>query len=129
MTGTLREISEYYFERFGYAAGHPEPSLDPRTKMIIVVPVHNESGITETLNSLNRCEQADTPVELILVVNNSEAAEKAVRKQNLQSLEEINAWIHDNPDSHISCSVMSAMNLPAKHAGVGLARKIGMDAA
>ena len=129
MTGTLREISEYYFERFGYADGHPEPSLDPRTKMIIVIPAHNESAITDTLNSLNRCEPAHKPVEVIVVVNNSEAAEEAVRKQNLKSLEEINAWIHDNPDSHISCSVMSAMNLPTKHAGVGLARKIGMDAA
>ena len=129
MNKSLQEISEYYFERFGYASGRLEPALDPSTKMIIVIPVHNEPDLAETLNSLNRCDRADTPVEVIVVVNNSEDAENSVREQNLKSIDEINSWIQDNPDSRISCNVMSAMNLPAKHAGVGLARKIGMDAA
>ena len=129
MTRTLQEISDFYFNRFGYKTGLPQLNTSTETKMIIVIPVHNENGITKILTSLNSCDLPHKPVEVILVINQSESAKEAIMRQNLQSVKDIESWIVCNQGSLIRCNILEAMNLPDKLAGVGLARKIGMDAA
>ncbi|MBL4578697.1 MAG: glycosyltransferase family 2 protein [Flavobacteriales bacterium] len=129
MKKSLEEIAAYYIERFGFDFEHLESIPDKRTKMIIVIPVYNEPTVTETLDSLSNCARPSGPVEVILVVNNSGEAQNSVQEQNLKAIADINSWIEKNPNRPINCHLMSAMNLPPKHAGVGLARKIGMDEA
>ncbi|MBL4755443.1 MAG: glycosyltransferase family 2 protein [Flavobacteriales bacterium] len=129
MKKTLQEISDYYFDRFGYGVAHLKTPLHLATRMIIVIPVHNEPSVTATLDSLNNCIKPDCQVEVILVVNNSENVEAPIREQNIKSITEINSWIKTVTPNHLNCHVISAMDLPFKHAGVGLARKIGMDEA
>ena len=129
MDNTIKDIENFYFERFGFEAEHIEPKFIPDTKMIIVIPVHNEPAITVTLDSLHKCNSPNAPIEVILVVNQSTNASDEVKEQNQRSIEAINAWGQQLQNSSLICHIMSALDLPSKHAGVGLARKIGMDEA
>lgn len=129
MKKSLQEISSYYFERFGYSTERLQTPFDSGTKMIIVIPTHNEISVTTTLESLSACDTPESPVEIILVINNSKSADKSILDQNNKSIEEIKTWNKDNTNEYLSCQILSQMDLPDKHAGVGLARKLGMDEA
>jgi len=129
MKKTLEEISAYYFERFGFGTTPLKASFNSETRIIIVIPVHNEPCVTKTIDSLDNCDHPNAPVEVILVVNNSENANESIKEQNFKSIAEIKSWKQTLVQNHLSCHVISALHLPPKHAGVGLARKIGMDEA
>ena len=129
MAQTLKNISDFYFERFGYVREPLDTPFNPRTKMIIVIPVYNEPSVAITLDSLQECESPEFPIEVIMVVNNSEDAESSVIEQNQNSIKEIETWNDQPREKTITCQIISALSLPRKHAGVGLARKIGMDEA
>ena len=130
MKKSIQEISSRYFHRFGFEASQIKNNLKPAIKIILVIPVHDEPDIVSTLDSLGSCKPPDSPVEVILVVvNNSESAEHEIIKQNTISIQEINKWADKNSKRHLSCRILCEMKLPNKHAGVGLARKIGMDEA
>ncbi len=115
---SIQDIAAYYFERFGFRDARIEPPLNPRTKMIVVIPVHNEPNVTGTLDSLQACQPPDSPVEIILVVNNSEHAESATLEQNEKSIEEIETWRAAQSNELIIFHFIMDIELPSKHAGV-----------
>ncbi|MBL4658069.1 MAG: glycosyltransferase [Flavobacteriales bacterium] len=129
MRKSLKEISSYYFERFGYDSPPLASSVKPKTGMIVVIPVYNEPAITDVLNSLKECTKPEHAVEVILVINNSESAAQDVQLQNLNSITEVERWLHINESNHLHVELKVEMALPDRIAGVGLARKIGMDEA
>lgn len=115
-----------YFQRYA----HPvrlfpdKPAGTP--KISVVIPCFNEPDITTTLNSLQACAPVDG-TEVIIIVNEPENCLPEIRQQNLATLEEINAWQqHRQPHFNLLTYHLQA---PAKIAGVGYARKVGMDEA
>lgn len=116
-----------YLLKFGFQSpkilNSPENSLG----IILVIPCHNEENITRTLNSLVQCTPTKCAVKTIIVINQSEIAEDHVIKRNEQTAIEIQEWRRQNPKMDVD--VVFEKALPKKHAGVGLARKIGMDEA
>jgi len=82
----------------------------------------------EILNHLRSCEIA-SPVEIIVVVNHPSNASDEVRISNMLTLRQIFAWKHRNESATLRVHPLRAFDLPLKIAGVGLARKIGMDEA
>jgi hypothetical protein len=68
-------------------------------------------------------------VEVIVVVNSSENSTPEVLQQNLATVEAGRAWARTHGDPKLTLDVLSFPTLPARQAGVGLARKIGMDEA
>ncbi len=71
----------------------------------------------------------DCDVEVILLVNNGENAPTEIVERNQKTQEEALAFSKKESTENIQFYSLLHADLPAKHAGVGLARKIGMDEA
>ena len=106
---------------------HKRPS--PLLGMVVVIPCHDEDFLLLSLMSLKKCDRPHCDTEVIVVINESENAPDAVRDKNLNTFEQASRWAQENNQPHLRFHVLHLDDLPKKHAGVGLARKIGMDEA
>ncbi len=95
-------------------------------KQVIVIPCFAEKDLLQTLNSLEACEMPGTPVEVLIVLNHGIQHGEHIREANRATRQQFQAW---NRDRNLTYHMIEATDLPKKHAGVGLARKIGMDEA
>jgi glycosyltransferase involved in cell wall biosynthesis len=96
---------------------------------IVVIPCYNEPDIFETLRSLLSCKRPPANILVAIVVNSSERSEANAVAHNRETYEEINRFSDTHSTSGFRFFPLLFENLPKKHAGVGLARKIGMDLA
>jgi len=119
----------YYLERFAYREQLIDALPKEEVSIIIVIPCSNESNLLNTLESIYNCEIPQGKVEIIVVINASETATIKVINQNKKTIEEGGKWIKENEKTFINTYFIEENTLPQKHAGVGLARKIGMDEA
>ena len=99
----------------------------PQLGICIVIPVHDETSIDRCLQSLLRCRVPACGVEIIVVVNGSKRDHPAVRCRNEKTLQRVRDWQRETEAKPVSVYAVEALDMPVKHAGVGLARKIGMD--
>ncbi len=97
-------------------------------KIIIVIPCYNEKHIKNTLTSLLKNVFSGISVEVMVVINSSIIDSEEVVIQNKKTYDEI-LDINKNSTPFLSIFPILLNQLPQKHAGVGLARKIGMDEA
>jgi len=97
--------------------------------IIVVIPCFNETQLIKSLESLNNCDLPKGWVEIITVINNSEFSSNTIKETNAKTLKLAEQWATLNARNGISFYFINANNLPDKDAGVGLARKIGMDEA
>lgn len=118
-----------YAERFG--AWPPQvfepPSAD--LGLVIVIPCFNEPALGASLEALRNCSVPGCAVETIVVVNSGEGASLEVLAANERSLAETAAWSRVHDEHGFRTHAIHTRDLPRKSAGVGLARKIGMDEA
>lgn len=130
LTGKASTFIHNYFRRFA----SPEPLLSapvrPDCQIVIVIPCYNEPDLIGTLTSLSDCSMPDYAVEVIVVVNQSETASDEIDSLNRQTIDDFSNWQrhYSGPDS-LDFHCIKVLDLPKKHAGVGLARKTGMDEA
>ena len=118
-----------YFARFGFCERQiPQPPA-PGLSLVVVVPCFNEPNLVGSLESLRRSERPGAAHEAIVVVNSAAEAEASIIEQNERTLREARAWIEQQPEPKLIVHLIDARGLPPRHAGVGLARKIGMDEA
>ncbi len=120
---------EFYFERFGFCPQQIAPAPSARLGLVVVIPCFNEPGLLDSLDALWRCRRPTCDVEVIVVINSGENAPPSIVLQNQQTFDSAQSWIsvHDDPAFRIYS--LHFPSLPQKKAGVGLARKIGMDEA
>jgi len=118
-----------YLERYAYQGPQIEDHPHPDTGMIIAIPAFNEPDSTSVLHSLKACVCPACHVEVIVVINHPENASEEIIRQSRGALEEITRWASVNDDETLTVHPLFAGSLPTKSAGVGLARKIGMDEA
>lgn len=97
-------------------------------ELVIVIPCYQENGLLETLNSLENCDPPPCGVEVIVVLNSSDKDSEETLAVNVKTKNSFKAW-NKSPHSFATYFLLDFLDLPAKHAGVGLARKIGMDEA
>lgn len=102
------------------------PKLTETTQIVVSIPCYNEPHLTDTIQSLFVCEKPEEDVAVVVVVNDSDQASTAEIKQNQLSLTEIEELKKQAP-RWLSLNSVYASKLPKKNAGVGWARKIGMD--
>ncbi len=103
----------------------PHPGL----RMVVVIPCHDEPDLIGALKHLAKCEPSRGQAEVIVVINDSEKDGSAVTRQNLCTLCETTDWLDERRDPWLPIHLLYPPKLPPKHAGVGQARKIGMDEA
>lgn len=95
----------------------------------MVIPCHHEPDVGMTLRSLAACDlPSPERVEVWWVVNHGESAAESIQTQNVSSAHDIQSFAQ-REDLPLRMGLIRAFDLPPKHAGVGLARKIGMDLA
>jgi glycosyltransferase involved in cell wall biosynthesis len=119
--------TDAYFERFGFCQRQIHESPVPGLALIVVIPCFNEPDLIASLESLRQSQRPAAPHEVIVVVNSASNADARVLQQNETTLREARDWIGRNPG--LTVHLIDARGLPPRHAGVGLARKIGMDEA
>lgn len=98
-------------------------------EIIVVIPCFNEPDLIKTLNSLWSSQRTEKKTEIIIVINSSEKSSLEIIEKNQQTYDETKVWISQHKDDNLSFYLINEENLPKKFAGVGLARKIGMDEA
>ena len=118
-----------YRRRFGFTEASLETAPAPDLKLVVVIPVHNETDLIASLNSLLQCERPSSAVEVLLIVNASARDCPSIHAQNQECIEDASSWILRHNDPKLRFHLQHFPDLPKKHAGVGLARKIGMDEA
>ncbi|MGD9995076.1 MAG: glycosyltransferase family 2 protein [Salinivirgaceae bacterium] len=96
---------------------------------VVSIPAFNEPDILHKLRSLQQCSPTRFPVEILVLVNHSELAKPEIKAQNTATLHEIKRWAAENNTPRLKFFAVLAADLPKKHAGAGLARKIAMDEA
>lgn len=97
--------------------------------IVVVIPCLNEPDILLTLHSLAKCNLPAVDVEVIVLVNHSEFAPEEVKRQNLRTRRETDAWLSGNSRPGMKFFAVGPVELRKKWAGAGLARKTGMDEA
>ncbi|MCB0478839.1 MAG: glycosyltransferase family 2 protein [Crocinitomicaceae bacterium] len=119
-----QSIAEKYFERFGFRDQFVQEKPTAGLGIIVVIPSYNEDQLAQSLESLSQCTPPKCGVELIVVINNSENASPEIKEKHRQT-------VHDLKKLNLNFPLHLILedHLPQKHAGVGLARKIGMDEA
>jgi len=121
-------MTPYLIERGLYPPQiHSRPS--PLLGIVVVIPCHDEDFLLLSLMCLHKCERPKCDVEVIVVVNESEDAPASVKEKNRTTFEQAQRWVATNRLGWLHFHILYLDNLPKKHAGVGLARKIGMDEA
>jgi hypothetical protein len=100
-----------------------------RLRFAVIVPVYCEPHVTNTLESLWNCQRPNDHIEVTIVVNSAENADPEIIYSNRSTINIISQWIIGHHDPTMHFSVIEKLNMPAGEAGVGLARKTGMDEA
>lgn len=96
---------------------------------MVVIPCYDEPDVLTTLDALWRCHRPRCHVEVLIVINASEADSDSVHRRNQQTHAEANRWIIQHQASDLSFHLLYFPRLQRHDAGVGLARKLGMDEA
>ncbi len=126
----LVSVIETYFNRFQFQPPQLKHSVSANTRLIVVIPCYNEKGIIRSLQSLADAQVPNhTTIEVITVVNHGIQASESVKELNQKTLADIEVFAQKNNSENLIFHTIQAFDLPKKHAGVGLARKIGMDEA
>ena len=123
-------IVNQYFNRFPFRKINIalEPSKD--LKIIVVIPSYNEKNIQPTIDSLFlKQDDFSFNVEVIVLINNSESEIEEIKEQNLLTLKTLQNLSKTYSNNNIHLIPVLIGDLDAKHAGVGWARKLGMDIA
>ncbi len=102
---------------------------DSKTGIAVVIPCLREPAVLQTLNALLQCKLPACDVEVILLINHSEAAPEDVKKENRQTRNQVEQWISENSRKGLKFHAVGPVELRKKWAGAGLARKSGMDEA
>lgn len=97
--------------------------------LIIVIPSFNESQLLRTLKSIQSCQKPSRDVEVIVVFNASQSAESSIKQRNIKTSDELIEWYNQIKNPLFQFHFLMENNLEDKIAGVGVARKIGMDEA
>ena len=95
--------------------------------LAVVIPCINELDAISSLASLSECRPPECQVRVVLVINHSISSKEGVKVQNALTQEEVLKWVSRQDADWLTFDVVTAYDLPKKHAGVGWARKIGMD--
>ncbi len=97
--------------------------------LVVVIPCYYEKDLIISLLSIYYCDLPELSVEVIVIINDAENTSGYIKKQNQRTYKMAVKWAEEKSNSQLQFHINYCSNLPKKHAGVGLARKIGMDEA
>ena len=103
--------------------------VSPNLGLTVVVPANDEPELIRGLMSLAKCDFAGVDTEIIVVLYNELGAGEALVARNRANYLQVLEWAKTQFRPRRKFHVLYYDDLPRKHCGPGLARKIGMDEA
>jgi hypothetical protein len=122
-------FAELYLERYSSGPGSGLPEPDPDLLLSVVIPAFKEPDIEVCLRSLLNCIPPGIVWEIIVVINYPESSSDEILNISKLSFDCVERIRDDTDRGDVRIYAIWCPDLPQKHAGVGLARKIGMDEA
>lgn len=122
----LSLILQTYLNKFSNTTKLINDTINNDCKQVVIIPSYCEPDLDKTLNSLIACHETLFITEVIIVLNcaiGDEVANAFHQKQKKELEQEFSKY------NKLIFYFILVDDLPIKHAGVGLARKIGMDEA
>ncbi len=107
----------------------PSLPLECIADMVVVIPCYNEKELTLTLDNLIECDPPETNTQVVIVINSTVKSDEKAIQQNRETYREAQKFSKTFSTDRLLFVPVIFENLPKKHGGVGLARKIGMDLA
>lgn len=125
----MTERIKKYLKKFGQSEGCPNNNLSQRYNIIITIPCFNENeSIPHLIESLKNCIKPKQKPLIIFVVNNATISPKEIILNNIETIKYLNNLeANNNFDITVIDAATDACAVNNKDAGVGIARKIGMD--
>ena len=121
-----RTIYDRYDKKFSIRPPIISEQPEENLGIAVVIPCFNEPEIEAAIYSLNAAESPVCDVEVIVVVNQSKTCEDTIARVNRYSIEALKLL---SKSTWFKLHIISELQLLDKIAGVGTARKIGMDEA
>ncbi len=118
-----------YLERYPFKPRLINNNPNENLGLVVTIPAFKETDLISSLESLNHCDLPETSVEVIVVINQSKSAGPEITAINQHCYEQAKKWSEYNSIDQLKYYILFCGDLPAKHSGVGLARKIAMDEA
>jgi len=118
----------YFSKQKGFIALFDE-SPSPNLRFVVVIPAYLEPDLITSLESLVKCRPPEGHVEVIVVNNMPENASREVIGLNDEIADKTAAWINKHSTNEFHFLLIKSLKMPEKEAGVGFARKTGMDQA
>jgi hypothetical protein len=122
-------FADHYFSKQKGFITCPDGPPSGQLRFIVVVPACREPNLVASLESLNYCDVPRGHVEVIVVLNLPENADPEDYAKSLKSADEIRLWMQRHSRPEFRFILIEDLKMPARDAGVGLARKTGMDQA
>lgn len=126
--GKAFTLMSIYLERYAFPSLNIKGEPNSNTDLIVVIPVFNESNLLTALQSLFESTLPPVHTEVLIIINQAANCSVEIAKQNEVTLNSTVDWIAQHSKKGIRFYVKK-IELANKHAGVGLARKAGMDEA
>ncbi len=125
---SLNNISTYLKKRGISGPWKIEPLINRTFNQAIVIPAYAElEFLPLTIESINQNKpELLNQTLVVVVVNNANNSPQSIKNNNQLTLQKLNENNYQFPHAVIDAA-SSGLELPLKQAGVGLARKIGMD--
>ncbi len=120
-------FADHYFSKQKGFIPCPAGPPTGQVRFIVVVPACREPNLVTTLNSLRECDQPRGHVEVIVILNLAENADPDDYSKSLKTADEVRVWMQNNSRPEFRFILIEDLKMPARDAGVGLARKTGMD--
>lgn len=123
----MKPVLSSYLTRQKSVRQLPGLPVSPALGLAVMIPCYNEPALLKCLRSLARADQPMCDVEIAILVNAPENAAPEAVAQNKQTLKELEAFSKETGSSHFRIYYWQVTLPVSQYAGVGLARKIGMD--
>ena len=115
-----QSLPSFFTERY-----HPDEDI----KIIVVIPCYDDECVFETLRSLDKASTIRSKVEVIVVVNAGERTPVEVVDRNRKIFNRLQRYAQEVYYAHFRLLPVWIEGTVKKKAGVGFARKAGMDEA
>jgi len=119
----------FYLDRYSFRNELIESQPDPNLGIVVTIPAYREESLVKSLSSLRNCDTPGCSVEVIVVFNQPEGCDFQTSETNRKAFVEASTWAAKFNRTGLHFHILKLDDLPVKHFGVGLARKIAMDEA
>jgi hypothetical protein len=121
-------LTDFYLKKHAYFTEQINSDPQKNLGMIIVIPAYDEEDLTPTLKSLYECDKPQCALEIIIIINDAHNSLESIKNKNSLCYDNARTFIDQIQQTDFSLFILK-FSFPPKDAGVGLARKVGMDEA